>query len=263
VTPQIVQVAAQAAAEAVDDHTFRLVPVRIDATGCDADVYSLKAEVTALAANVYKLINKARLCTGAAPIPAVTFQEPPANVPAAPAATDAAPITQAAPSTEGAATTQAAPATQAATTQAAATQAAATQAAATTQAATEAATTTARPTTTTTTAAATPTPTTQPANRYKKSAKTGFITDANGNTCYTNGASSVTCTDASGCGPFWPPCIASAKDSALPGTIGTVLGNGNKKYGTYKGMVLYRFANDNGPDDTQGDGSNGFSGCRP
>lgn len=91
----------------------------------------------------------------------------------------------------------------------------------------------------------------------------GILCDDKGRTLYQNTQetdSTVTCDEASGCGPFWPnPPVLDG--TGLPGAIGRTTKDG-KTYPTYKGRPLYYFGGDRQPGQQNGNGSGTFVSCR-
>jgi len=104
--------------------------------------------------------------------------------------------------------------------------------------------------------APTPAPTQAPAGPAYKVVG-GFVVDANGRSLYTrtedNG--SVSCDEAPGCAPFWPPAPVQGRGT-LGGAVGTTSADG-KTYCTYNGKPLYYFGGDRAVGDKKGNGSGG------
>jgi predicted lipoprotein with Yx(FWY)xxD motif len=78
-----------------------------------------------------------------------------------------------------------------------------------------------------------------------------FVQDTGtASTCYTN------------CAQFWPPVLTTGAPLAGTGAQASLLGTTKRTDGTtevtYAGHPLYYFLNDKAPDDTNGQGVNGF-----
>jgi len=257
---------------ATRDDSWRLIPVRLGETGCDADLSTLKSEVQILAGNVLKLVNKVRACNNQAPASFVA-RPPVVDVPpvvVAPLPVETAPVVVATPPVvvppvvaaplpveTAPVPAPAAPAKPAPTPAPPAPVVTAAPAPKPTQAPTPAPTQapTAAPTPKPT-PAPTPAPTQAPAGPAYKVVG-GFVVDANGRSLYTrtedNG--SVSCDEASGCAPFWPPAPVQGRGT-LGGAVGTTSADG-KTYCTYKGKPLYYFGGDRAVGDKKGNGSGG------
>ncbi|HET9126760.1 MAG TPA: hypothetical protein VFN73_01650 [Propionibacteriaceae bacterium] len=90
-----------------------------------------------------------------------------------------------------------------------------------------------------------------------------YLTDGSGRAVYlwmadTGGKS--TCTGA--CASAWPPVMTTGTPKASGSAVASDLGTTTRADGgtqvTYAGHPLYYFIKDTGPDQTQGQGSNGF-----
>src|SRR5262249_59210591 len=86
------------------------------------------------------------------------------------------------------------------------------------------------------------------------------LTNSEGRTLYyrtTDTPSASTCTG--GCAGPWPPLLTSGSPVAaasLPGTLGS-LSDANGTQVTYNGHLLYAYAGDSKPGDTNGEGIGG------
>jgi predicted lipoprotein with Yx(FWY)xxD motif len=89
------------------------------------------------------------------------------------------------------------------------------------------------------------------------------LTDADGLTLYTfanDTADSGTSACTGGCLNAWPAATADGEPTGpdeLTGELGTITRDDGATQVTYKGLPLYRFANDAAPGDTNGDGVGG------
>jgi predicted lipoprotein with Yx(FWY)xxD motif len=93
-----------------------------------------------------------------------------------------------------------------------------------------------------------------------KGQSTTILTTSQGRTLYyrtTDTASASTCTG--GCTSTWPPLLTSGSPvaaSSLPGTLNS-LSDANGTQVTYNGHLLYTYAGDSKPGDTNGEGIGG------
>jgi predicted lipoprotein with Yx(FWY)xxD motif len=93
-----------------------------------------------------------------------------------------------------------------------------------------------------------------------KGQSTTILTNSQGRTLYyrtTDTASASTCTG--GCASTWPPLLTSGSPvaaSSLPGTLNS-LSDANGTQVTYNGHLLYTYAGDSKPGDTNGEGIDG------
>src|SRR5258708_39455900 len=93
-----------------------------------------------------------------------------------------------------------------------------------------------------------------------KGQSTPILTNSQGRTLYyrtTDTASASTCTG--GCTSTWPPLLTSGSPvaaSSLPGTLNS-LSDANGTQVTYNGHLLYTYAGDSKPGDTNGEGIGG------
>lgn len=87
-----------------------------------------------------------------------------------------------------------------------------------------------------------------------------ILTDSAGLTLYTfknDTAGSGTSACSGGCASAWPPATVTGtptKPAEATGEIGTIRRDDGTMQVTYKGMPLYRFAQDSAPGDTKGQG---------
>jgi predicted lipoprotein with Yx(FWY)xxD motif len=95
------------------------------------------------------------------------------------------------------------------------------------------------------------------------------IVDGRGYTVYIltkEGSKNLPCTDASGCTKFWPDLSlpdgttsATAGNGLRSSLMGTQQANG-ETYPTYNGWLMYEYAQDNGPAQSNGQGIKNFGG---
>jgi predicted lipoprotein with Yx(FWY)xxD motif len=90
----------------------------------------------------------------------------------------------------------------------------------------------------------------------------GFLVDARGYTLYlfdVDEGTTSACTDA--CADLWPPYTIEGEPIAGEGVDGTLLNTAEQPDGsvqvTYDGNLLYTYASDTAPGDTNGDGVGG------
>ncbi|HEX2858566.1 MAG TPA: hypothetical protein VHO26_13980 [Propionibacteriaceae bacterium] len=90
-----------------------------------------------------------------------------------------------------------------------------------------------------------------------------YLTDGSGRAVYlwmADSGGKSTCTGA--CASAWPPVMTTgtpkASGSAMASDLGTTTRSDGGTQVTYAGHPLYYFIKDTGPDQTQGQGSNGF-----
>ena len=90
-----------------------------------------------------------------------------------------------------------------------------------------------------------------------------FLVDSSGRSLYlfeADKSSTSTCTGA--CAAAWPPVTTTGAPTAGTGVKASLLGTSKRDDGkmevTYNGHPLYHFAQDGGPGDTKGEGSNNF-----
>ena len=95
------------------------------------------------------------------------------------------------------------------------------------------------------------------------------LADARGRTVYVltkPGMQNVPCTDASGCTAVWPdlPLPDGTKHATAGAEVNAmILGTmkvGNETYPTYNGYLMYEYASDTGPRQTNGQGITSYGG---
>jgi predicted lipoprotein with Yx(FWY)xxD motif len=96
------------------------------------------------------------------------------------------------------------------------------------------------------------------------------VVDARGRTVYVltaDGHTNLPCDDASGCTKFWPDLplpdgVSGAKaGSGLDAAkLGSMKLSDGETYPTYNGWLMYEFAKDSGPAQTNGEGVRSFGG---
>jgi predicted lipoprotein with Yx(FWY)xxD motif len=90
-----------------------------------------------------------------------------------------------------------------------------------------------------------------------------ILVDAQGRTVYLFKKDPGTKSACSGaCATAWPPVVTTAKPAAGSGVkaslLGTTTRSDGKRQVTYNGHPLYLYVGDQGPGDTNGEGSTGF-----